>query len=270
MRYKNIKSEHTHPMRILFTNNHLSRFGGSETWTLTMAREAIRRGFDVGVYTKHKGVVSNLLKDYLDDDPQDYDLAIINHNTCTNVKAKKKIFTCHGLFEPLEVPPPGMDIYVAVSENIQKKFDIPHLIKNGIDTELFKPIKEINDTPENILAITEVPVPFQVIRPTRLEETMPYLMNKADLVITIGRGVLEAMSCGRNVIVYDNRPYLGYRADGYLKLPIYGNVGGPYLLTELDLKEELKKYNKEDGAKNREYILKHHDIKKTFDQYLNL
>lgn len=257
-------------MRILLTNNHLARFGGSETWVLTMAREILRQGHELGVYTREKGVVSDLLFDYLDDYPEDYDLALINHTSCAHVQARKRIFTSHSPFIDLEKPPTGMDVYVAVSENIQRKYDLPHLIKNPIDTELFKPTRKINDTPESILAITEVPVPLDSFKPVRDKETMPQLMDKADLVITIGRGVLEAMSTGRNVIVYDNRPGMGMCADGYLTPPITGNVGGEYKLGSIDFDAELKKYDPEHGERNREYILKHHDVRNILNQYLNL
>ena len=40
--------------RILLTNNHLVQPGGSETWTLTVATELVRRGHDVVVYAPEK------------------------------------------------------------------------------------------------------------------------------------------------------------------------------------------------------------------------
>ena len=255
-------------MRILLTNNHLARFGGSETWTLTMARELIRQGHDVGVYTREKGVISNLLKYHLDNNPQDYDLAIINHKSCAHVDAKKKIFTSHGIYHGLEEPPAGMDVYVAVSENVAKRHNIDIIIKNPIDTNHFKPTSSIRETPDRILSIVEGDIPLEAIKPSREKETMAELMNQSDLVVTIGRGVLEAMSCARNVIVYDTR--LGGKMDGYLTLPITGNVGGEYRLQNIDWKAELEKYNKEHGERNREYILKYHDVRNVVEQYLNL
>ena len=257
-------------MRIILTNNHLAQFGGTESWTLTMTRELIRQGHDVGVFTHHKGVVSNLLKDHLDDYPQDYDLALINHNSCRHIKAKKRIFTSHGWVPELEHPPAGFDEYVAVSENVSKKWDIPLIIKNPVDTELYKPAEPIGETPLRRLAITSHPLNMNCFYPTRVEETMPELMKKADLVITAGRGVLEAMSTARNVVVYDKRPGLGMCADGYLQLPITGNVGGEYKLKTINLDVEIAKYKQEHGERNRDYILEHHDVKKIVEQYLNL
>ena len=259
-------------MRILLTNNHLAHFGGTETAVLTLARELIRRGHDVGIYTHNQGVITDLLAGHLDENPQDYDLALINHNTCAHVSARKRIYTCHGLYDAIEVPPLGMDAYVAVSENISKKYNIPLIIKNPIDTEQFKPTSSIGTKPERILSITEDDIPVPHFKPSRYEETMPELMNRADLVVTIGRGVLEAMSCARNVIVYDKRPNMGFKADGYLEdfSHLHGNVGGEYHLSSIDIAHELTKYNQEHGERNREYVLKHHDVRNIVDKYLSL
>lgn len=262
-------------MKIILTNNHLLQFGGTEQWVLTMARELHRRGHQVVVYTKHKGVVSRILSGFchvVNKVPkQTYDLALINHNTCMDVKANRKIFTSHSPFIPIEAPVIGADVYVAVSENVAYRHALQHIIKNPIDTELYKPRRPIAETPEEILAITNVPPPISHWSPSRTEETMPELMNKADLVVTIGRGVLEAMSCARNVIVWDDRPTLGRVADGYLDHQyLHGNVGGKYHLKDINWEEELAKYKQEDGDKNREYILKHHDVRLIVDQYLAL
>jgi hypothetical protein len=170
----------------------------------------------------------------------------------------------------MEMPPDGMDAYVAVSENIQKKYNIPNLIKNPIDTDLYMPCDAINGTPERFLDVTGGNVPYDCIKPSRSQELMPKLMNEVDVVFTIGRGVLEAMSCGRNVIVYDERDNMGFKADGYLTLPITGNVGGEYKLDSIDFEKELAKYNPKHGERNRKYILKYHDVRKIVDQYLAL
>lgn len=255
-------------MRILITNNHLERMGGTETWVLTMARY-LAKEHTIGVYTRHKGYVSDLLAPYIDDDPKGYDLALINHNSCINVGAKYKIFTSHGMWNDIEKPAPGCDEYVAVSENVAEYHNLKRIIKNPIDTARFAPNKPINKTPENILAITHCEVPFGVIRPSRLEDDMDKRINAVDLVITRGRGVLEAMSCARNVIVWDERPFL-MGGDGYKSNPgITGNVGGEYKYQTINWNEELAKYNHADGARNRKYIKEHHDVTKIAKEYIS-
>lgn len=249
--------------------------GGTETWVITMARELQKQGHEVRVYTKQKGMVSQMLGDMMTDNIDDgYDLALINHNSCIDVKAKVKIFTSHGTIPPLEQPVEGADEYVAVSENVAEKYKLKHIIKNPIDTELFKPTSDIRDKPEVILNITneKFNLPYKFLSPTRSEYSTPTLMNKADIIISLGRGALEAMSCGRNVITWDNRGYWGQRGDGYLSdfSKLKGNVAGEYRRTNIDIQQEILKYNKEQGKLNREYILKNHDVKLIVKQYLDL
>ena len=258
-------------MRILITNNHLGDLGGTETWVLTMARY-LSQFHDVGVYTKHKGYVSSLLSDLIDDHPVDYDLALINHNSCIGVSARKKIFTSHGVIPQLEKPEGGCDIYVAVNENVAEHFGLDIIIKNPIDTELYKPTSKIRERPERILALTNGDIPIPHKNGRRNEFIAADHMNDADLVVSMGRGALEAMSCARNVIVWDNKSGWGWRGDGYMDDPnrIKGFVAGPYLKREINWDEELAKYDPKQGERNRQYILEHHTVEKIAEQYLAL
>lgn len=263
--------------RILITNNHLAHMGGTETWVLTMARH-LSKEHEVGVFTHVKGFVSDLLKDHIDDNPRGYDLALINHNTCNKVDAKFKIFTSHGTVPELEKPPQGLEYYdidyfVAVSENVSRHHYIPKIIKNPIDTELFKPTSPIGEHPTRVLGITQGKIPNINMLPVRRDrDDMVERINKADLVVSMGRGALEAMSCGRPVITWDNRPYWGQRGDGYLDdlSKLTGNVAGEYTRTEIDWFTEINKYKPEHGQRNREYILKHHDVNKIAKEYLDI
>ena len=251
--------------------------GGTETWVLTMARH-LSKEHEVGVFTHVKGFVSDLLKDYIDDNPKGYDLALINHNTCVDVDAKYKIFTSHGTVPELEKPPKSykyyqIDYYVAVSENASRHHGIPHIIKNPIDTERFKPTTEVGEHPVVVLGITQGKIPKVNLLPVRRDrDDMPERINKVDLVVSMGRGALEAMSCARPVIVWDNRPYWGERGDGYLDdlNKLTGNVAGEYNRRQIVWAEELAKYKPEHGQRNREYILKHHDVKQIAKEYLRI
>jgi glycosyltransferase involved in cell wall biosynthesis len=257
--------------KILITNNHLANMGGTETWVMTMVKE-LAKEHQVGVFTQVKGYVSDLLKEYIDDKPRDYDLALINHNTCQDVQAKFKIFTTHGTVPELEKPPTGMDYYVAVSENTSKHHNVPHIIKNPIDTEKFRPIKPIGFHAQSVLTIADKDIGIKGIRPSRHKDNMPELINQSDLVVSMGRGVLEAMSCGRPVIVWDDRPYWGARGDGYLDDldKLTGNVAGEYNLKKIDWQAELAKYRPEHGQRNRKYILDNHDVRKIAKEYLEI
>jgi len=118
--------------KVLLTNHHLKTVGGSETWVHTMAQEFDRRGWDVHVYTPNPGLFSLMMSEfcYVNKDFHDsYDLILINHSTTQsfveNIKGPK-IYTCHGLAIDVEIPIPGFDVAVAISEEVQlglaKKF----------------------------------------------------------------------------------------------------------------------------------------------------
>ena len=76
-------------------------------------------------------------------------------------------------------------------------------------------------------------------------------INKADLVVSLGRGCLEAMACGRPVVIFDKRRYMDQMGDGYLTSENFGmfiknNCSGRYskkTMTVDNLVEEFKKYN---------------------------
>src|SRR5690606_35238485 len=84
-------------------------------------------------------------------------------------------------------------------------------------------------------------------------------INKADLIVGIGRSVYDAMACGRPCIVFDSRDYNGNRADGYLVPDLFDefvqfNCSGRYRnirFNEDDLIREFEKYDPNDGKKLR-------------------
>lgn len=270
-------------MKILITNNHLERLGGSETWVMTMAKELSKK-HEVKVYTRIPGYVSELLSEFMTAEKTGYDLALVNHNTCLPVDAKKIVFTSHGIYPPEEVPvSESAHHYVGVSEEICKKYQLDNLIRNPIDTTLFKPTSVPGKVPKRALAIVDdqalrkikdacAQLGIEVVTPTRYSFETPKLMNEVDLVFSIGRGALEAMSCGRPVILYDERGYTkgsdGYFSDENVRTC---NYSGRYFNRHFevsDLKEEILKYNSTDGKRNRQYILDNHDVKKIAKQYL--
>ncbi len=261
-------------MKILLTNNHLDQLGGTETWVITMAKYLQKIGHDVGVYIKRNEKVLDIINDIRDDNPKGYDLALINHNACINVDAKFKIQTSHGTVPEMEKPSPDCDVNVAINNYVANHHNIDTIIRNPIDTRLFRPKSNIGIKPERKLAITHVSPPIEVIRATRKDYNVSELINNSDLVVSIGRGMLEAMSCGRNVIVWDNRSYRGECGLGYLSNPedswTFANKHYDNTKIKINWEEELNKYNPEDGARNRQYILDNHSVENIAQQYLDI
>ena len=271
-------------MRILITNNHLVRMGGTETWVLTMVQE-LARDHEVFVFAHHKGAVSDLIGRHVTDNPPFCDLALVNHRNCMHVDAQVKVFTSHGAFHELEQPVEGADFYVAVSEEIASKYGIRRIIRNPIDTDALVPLTPVSEQPKRALAIVS-PSALRVVReacsslgievlvPNRDSFSIPELANQVDLVFSLGRGALEAMSCGRPVIIYDERDYTrgsdGYFNDARVR---ECNYSGRYFNRQVGAEElihEIRKYRREDGHANREYVLEHHSVSTIARSYLRL
>ena len=207
--------------------------------------------------------------------------------------------TCHGVYPKLEQPVFGMDAYVSISEEVQnhltKKGYKSTIIRNGVDCERFKPINKLNNNIKNVLSLAHSD-PANVIIKKACDELnlnfiennkfkcwrwdMENVINQSDIVISLGRGVYESMSCGRNVIIFDKRSYTNLPAigdgivtkdnvDKFLK----NNCSGRFSMKEFNhttLVKELKKYLPKYGEDLREYVLKNLNIKLQVDKYLNL
>ena len=206
-------------MRILLANNHLAQYGGSERWTETMYR-TLSREHDVDVFTFTDNVVFEAPRF---DPAKQYDLGLINHNTClrhlAGAKIKARIFTSHGVLPPLEHAIPGADEYVGVSEETADAIPFQAtVIRNPIDVAAFSPTRQVNDTLQNILFLSNnqgqaldvirraaTGYNLEVIGRQRQVKNVVDWINAADLVIGLGRSAYEAMACNRNVVIYDKR-----------------------------------------------------------------
>ena len=293
--------------QILLTNNSMEHLSGSETFTYTMAKELERRGFKVDVFTFHQGKASEEFftiypKNQKEKLRMDYDYIFINHNTCLkHLKTVRgfKVFTSHGIYPDLEQPQKGADLYVSISQEVKnhlKDLDFKSvLIHNGIDCQRFKPRKKIHKKLKSVLSICKgveaneiienackiLGVKFKAVRDVvdgkiiEVKEVENYI-NEADLVVSLGRGCYEAMIGGKAVIVFDKRGYMDKkRGDGIVTKDnvnelLLNNFSGRRYNIDFDVKglvKELKKYKQEMGKFNREYALKHFDIKKQVDKY---
>lgn len=293
-------------MKILMTNAHLELPAGSENWVMTMAVELMKRSHEIIIFTFKKGQFAERIQklglkvvDYFDPE-MNFDLGIINHNNClkTVLKLRKHlyplIFTLHGPTEKLEQPVPGADYYIAVSEEVQSKCRTSgfstRIIRNPIDCQKFKSIHPINSKIKKILALShhmdivkqirklggkqKVEVIFRGHKTGKISWNVNDDINLADMVITIGRGCLEAMACGRNVIVYGKSGADGFIDDVSIIESRMCNCSGRRYNKDLsrikDFLQEILKYNVEQGLKNRKYILKNNEVSKIVDEYLSI
>lgn len=286
-------------MRILVTNHWLKKLGGSETFTYTLVGELVRRGHEVDLFTHVPGLVSGrIYSDFgvkqsnLD---KNYDIILANHHTTVDAvhHTGRVIQTCHGITPNLEKISPNADIKVAISKEIADYIGTPNVILNGIDCDRFYPKNPINEKPKRILSLVhsdeannliylsckKLGIDFRSINKYHKQIwNIEDEINDCDLVVSLGRGAYESISCGRPVIVFDHRPYQDSFSDGYINSnnihdSIINNLSGRRFKKRMTIDNmvlEIQKYNKKDGLYLRDFALKNLNINKQVDRYFEL
>ena len=168
-----------------------------------------------------------------------FDVAHIHHNVMAmEVRRQFKdlplVFLSHGVIPFLEQNPPvdiGVSRYLAVSEEVRENL-IQHgvdknrleIFRNIVDSRKFSPRSALSARPSRALILSNKldPATETTIRKAcaRLDivttfagmrfgivhqDYLPDIINQADIVFTLGRGVIETMMCGRVPIVLDHR-----------------------------------------------------------------
>ena len=289
-------------MKILVGNNHLVKTGGTENYTYALALELAGRGHEVEYFAFERGAVSDRLEaagiPFMSQ--PSYDLILANHGPVIDFLYTRGFIvqTCHGIVPGLEEPSPNADMYVAISEEVRDSLAArgykSEIIPNGIDCKRFSPQRPLPDRLSCVLSLCQSDQANQFIRECcdaihvsflaankhtdnvwHVEE----LINKADLVVGIGRSVLDAMACGRNVICYDYRCYMeramgdGFLTSENMAKSFTHNCSGRSTrrdFTHEEFIQELQKYSPENGAWARDYIVCHHNISVAADKYLQL
>lgn len=285
-------------MRVLVSNHWLKKLGGSETFTYALSGELVRKGHDVDIFTNVPGMVSNgIVTDFgvgtkLRDS---YDLILANHHTTVDSihGLGPVIQTCHGTIPKLERPSAKATKTVAISKEIAKHIGADHIIWNGIDCGRFRPKKQLNVRPKNILSLVHSDEANRIIHKACRDMNIGFMsinkykkqiweveerINRADLVISLGRGAYESMACGRPVIVFDSRPYQKMLGDGYVDSSnihdiMENNCSGRKYKKEFTvekMKSEIMKYKKSDGEFLREFAFGNLNIEKQVDKYFDI
>jgi hypothetical protein len=286
--------------RILLTNNHLVQPGGSETWTLTVARELVRRGHEVVVYARKIGPFARELPcPVVRKVVGDFDLGLVNHSTCfesARPACRTVIVTCHGTVPLMEQPLPGADGYVAVSEEVkahlsERGFDAT-VIRNPIDCSLFSSWRRPGKRLRRILSLCQGPQANHLLKEVCVREGwelrtiddghralgVEKMMRKADVVVGLGRSAMEGMASGRAVLVLDARTYTPFAMDGLVtpenvRPALECNLSGRRFhlaATEESVAEALAGYDRGLGEFGREFARANLDVARQVDAYLAL
>ena len=293
-------------MKILVANHHMKQFGGSETFTYTLIGELIRLGHEVDLFTFYPGMISDKAKEDFGikiNTTGHHDLVLASHNTTIKyiydyVNYDFMIQTCHGIYPALEQPSPHADKYVSISKEVHDYlFEScgyeSYVIWNGIDCKRFSPVKTIRKKLKNILSLAQFDKANEKLaKASRILEVNFMIrnkfnnptwniedeINKADLVVSLGRGAYEAMACGRPVLIYDSRNYSKDYADGIITpynvaKVMENNCSGRSFRLSPNVNElvyEIKKYRSEYGHNLRTFALFNLNIKHQVKKYLNI
>lgn len=299
-------------MKLLITCFGLG-LSGSSTYTFTLARSLKKKGVYVDVITQFGGILSTELRKagipvynrLSEITGKTYTCIIGQHNSVVKAVRRAKpdvplVFISHGILPSLEQPPSyetNIQRYIAVSEEVKNhivtNYSIPvdhiDVLWNFVDVERFKPLREINDSPMNVLFVSNVYTPevratitrackqlglsLNMVGKRNRVRNVENHMNNADIVISLGRGIIEAMACARAVIVYD---YLG--GDGMItrknieeirKHNFSGRCFRKKYSVE-DLMREIGRYDKTMGITNRHIILREHNVSLAVDRILGI
>lgn len=224
----------------------------------------------------------------------DYDLGLINHrNSLSNLRGKNirtRVMTCHGVIPFLEQPLLGADSYVSVSEELEghlrSRGFSSHVLRNPINLSLFRPTHPPPVILENVLFISNHQGPalstiheateglnLRIVGRENFTMTPWEDMNWAQLVITLGRGVYEAMACGRNVVIYDYRGGDGFVTPENIFKYREKNCSGrtnKSILSGPQLREWINMYDASHYENFISYAHEHHDVRQIAKEYLNL
>ncbi len=186
------------------------------------------------------------------------------------------IMAVHGILPDFEQPP-RMDLgifkYLVVSEGVRehlvKNHDIPtskiEVLNNWVDTKRFRKKAEINEKPKKLLVLSNHMAKehekiyleeckkrdiemIHVGLPENPVKDVEKYINMVDVVVTVGRGAMESMACGRNVIVSDINGIDGMVTPDTFNELMKNNFSGHRYHREVTKKafaQELDKYSSE-------------------------
>lgn len=221
-----------------------------------------------------------------------YDKVILNHNTTVQrffnlgLNYEGDVFQiCHGTIPMEEQPFLGQEIkYIGISEEVSSHLKSKYnkdsvVLRNLIDLNLYE-LTEINDTPKKMYSLAQSDTMNHVLGVVCDEMGIEFTCNNkltnstssvvekiqpSDIVVSLGRGCYESMAMGKNVLIIDMRPYMPGYMDGLVTNNnftdfIKNNCSGRYNKIKIDpnlIKNEINKYSKKQGIKNRGLINKY-------------
>jgi len=206
------------------------------------------------------------------------------------------VFMSHGILPFPEQPPiPDTNIgrYIGVSEEVATHLqlrtdtDVVQIVRNPVDSVKFSPngkpadpLRRVlvlsNKMPEDKLAVVEqacsaVGAELHLAGGANsvAQDDLPAVINNADVVVSLGRGVIETMMCGRVPVVYDYQGGDGMVVPRVVEDLARCNFSGRVLgidYTVSELTEILRGYRQTFGLELREKAVEMFDAIQQVDK----
>lgn len=236
-----------------------------------------------------------------------FDLAHVQHNSCLlDVRATFPtlpiLFSSLGVLPFLEQPvffDVGVSQYLAISEEVMENLtkqavssaDI-NIFRNVVNDKIFRPLNLIRPNLERILVLSyrmeetqkvllrvaarELGASIRFVgsaSETLTQDQLANAINEADVVVSIGRGVVEAMFCGRIPFIFDVHGGDGFVTPDSLGTLQTCNFSGRYSRREYtlaDLISALKKYRQDYGVQLRELAQSEFGLERNMPRLLKI
>jgi hypothetical protein len=271
--------------------------GGTESYTFTVAEHLDRLAHEAAIYSPELGPGLEVARERgltvigPDELGQGFDVALVQDAAVAYELAEhgadtRSVFVGHSEYFDPQLPPglPGVvDTMVVLNDRVERRlraFAGDHEVvrlRQPIDTERFLSPGPLPERPRRALVLSNNIV---ADRMAMLEEACREVglelvraggagrqtndpreaLAAADVVIGYGRGILEAMACGRAAFVYDWAGGDGWvTADTYPAIEADGFGGrGDTVLDPGALIDALGRYHRSMGPVNRDFVVAHH------------
>jgi hypothetical protein len=300
-------------VRVVLATHALNVVGGTETYLLTVADNLVRLGHEVVAHAPRLGPMSDVFRDVgatvvlADALPGECDGLLVNEVATAYAMAEHypgqpQVFVAHSALFDAQIPPllpvPG-SICVVMNDRLAARvaalatpgapLEVVRL-RQPIDSVRLAPRGEPAVVPRRVLLLSNYltgpalaalegacdAVGLELTRTGSLTAAtydVASAVAHADIVVGKARAVLDGMSCGRPVLVFD-----AFGGDGWVTPASYPQLEADGFAGQSQeqvydaegLAAALREYDPAMGQANRELILKHHQDRKHAEALVGL